>query len=715
MFSFISFLRSLLRLVAHGKQFIKVLFIALCLLPLVGSIAVSAQSNPPAAACGMPLEGNLQVTATYELSSDCALTDRIFINDTVSSTQVAITINGNGHTIFTSNVTEPFFISQLDSLNLNRLTIDAARGSGIGARFDGSGTLNANHVTFRNGSLLVINTQKVNLNNSLLEENHRPVAGQALNASAIEVRNNYIVTLTNVALRNNTKGAAAIKVLGGTLTSKGCLSFSGNRPHNVLVLPGGTWNDQSTGPCVGEIGNGGFVRFRPQPALEIDVTAKSQSSLTFDISSIPSRADQVEIYLIPPVVKTLVRRGGTHWTNSADNFITGFTASADEPGTRITIQAEAQTSQGHRVAYGAWQIRTNDPHSLQVELPSTSNFHDRFIVAAANIPSATNNLRVIVRKLNAIEPIYDKTWSISRKHRDPWSAYHVLFCSASMTHTAGCSAVVNLEAGQSYEVEMIAREMTLVIERAKHTIALKAAPPQPLDTQLSQDDQVQYQDNQQKLQYSQMQSQDDEQQQSTPVPPTPVPPTPVPPRPVPPTPVPQRSANQLQPSGPYASLIADILVYRAEQGKESDHYKRWTRTLAALWDKVSHDNPMTLSEAQGYLGRGWNRWQAVVDALTQLQPPPPPTNTPIPPPEPEPEPEESYTAPDSLVNKIRGYIQEQADGSAHVERWQRVLAAFGKLDRDDPMGVAEAKIYRDEKGWDRWIPVVEALEKLAGD
>ena len=711
MFSFISFLRSLLRLVAHGKQFIKVLSIALCLLPLVGSIAVSAQSNPPAAACGMPLEGNLQVTATYELSSDCALTDQIFINDTVSSTQVAITINGNGHTIFTSNITEPFFITQFDSLNLNRVTIDAARGSGIGARFDGSGTLNANHVTFRNGSLTVINTWNVNLNNSLLEENHRPVAGQALNASAIEVRNNYIVTLTNVALRNNTKGAAAIKVLGGTLITRGCLSFSGNRPRDVLVLPGGTWNDQSTGACVGEIGNGGFVRFRPQPALDIDVTAKSQSALTFDIRSIPSRADQVEIYLIPPVVKTLVRRGGTHWTNSADNFITGFIAGGYSPGTRITIHAEAQTSQGHRVAYGAWQIRTNDPHSLQVELPATSNFHDRFIVAAANIPSATNNLRVIVRKLNAIEPIYDKTWSISRKHRDPWSAYHVLFCSASMTHTAGCSAVVNLEAGQSYEVEMVAREMTIVIERAKHTIALKAAPPPPLDTQLSQDDKVEYQDNQQKLQYSQMQSQDDEQQQSTPVPPTPVPP-----KPVPPTPVPQRSANQLQPSGPYADLIRRLIAYEAEDYGDA-HKLRWKRALAALgWG--SHDNPMTLQEAKNMRDQFTaSRWQPVVDALRALQPQP--TNTPVPPPPPppgEPEPEEEpYTVPQSLINTLKGYQGETQHGDAHVERWTRALAALGSGSHDSPLTLQQAKDMAKQFTASRWQPVIDALEQLAGD
>ena len=127
---------------------------------------------------------------------------------------------------------------------------------------------------------------------------------------------------------------------------------------------------------------------------------------------------------------------------------------------------------------------------------------------------------------------------------------------------------------------------------------------------------------------------------NTPVPPPPPTNTPIPPPPPTNTPVPPAATTA--PSGPYASLITDILDWRDEQDKESDHYKRWTRTLAALWDKVSHTNPMTLSEAQGYVDRGWGgRWQPVVDALTALQaptntpvPPPPPTNTPVPPPPP---------------------------------------------------------------------------------
>ncbi len=86
------------------------------------------------------------------------------------------------------------------------------------------------------------------------------------------------------------------------------------------------------------------------------------------------------------------------------------------------------------------------------------------------------------------------------------------------------------------------------------------------------------------------------------------------------------------PSNTYASLIQTLLTYQAETHHGAAHVERWTRALAAL-GHGSHANPMTLAEAQGYAQQYSSaRWQPVVDALTQLQPPPPPpTNTPIPP------------------------------------------------------------------------------------
>ncbi len=65
----------------------------------------------------------------------------------------------------------------------------------------------------------------------------------------------------------------------------------------------------------------------------------------------------------------------------------------------------------------------------------------------------------------------------------------------------------------------------------------------------------------------------------------------------------------------------------------------------------------------------------------------------------------------SLKSDIAGYIGEQADGTPHVTRWKRVLAAFGDDNGYTTMTAAEAQTYAD-RGWTRWDPVVEALECL---
>ena len=65
----------------------------------------------------------------------------------------------------------------------------------------------------------------------------------------------------------------------------------------------------------------------------------------------------------------------------------------------------------------------------------------------------------------------------------------------------------------------------------------------------------------------------------------------------------------------------------------------------------------------------------------------------------------------SLETDIAGYISEQADGTPHVTRWKKVLAAFGNDNGYTEMTAAEALTYAN-RGWSRWDPVVEALTCL---
>ena len=65
----------------------------------------------------------------------------------------------------------------------------------------------------------------------------------------------------------------------------------------------------------------------------------------------------------------------------------------------------------------------------------------------------------------------------------------------------------------------------------------------------------------------------------------------------------------------------------------------------------------------------------------------------------------------ALVAQVRGYAAETHEGQAHVDRWKRVLAAFGDDNSYTPMTAAEAQTFAD-RGWQRWVPVVAALEAL---
>ena len=64
-----------------------------------------------------------------------------------------------------------------------------------------------------------------------------------------------------------------------------------------------------------------------------------------------------------------------------------------------------------------------------------------------------------------------------------------------------------------------------------------------------------------------------------------------------------------------------------------------------------------------------------------------------------------------LIAAVRGYAAETENGQDHVDRWLRVLAAFGDDNGQTPMTAAEAQTYAD-RGWTRWEPVVTALTGL---
>ena len=67
-------------------------------------------------------------------------------------------------------------------------------------------------------------------------------------------------------------------------------------------------------------------------------------------------------------------------------------------------------------------------------------------------------------------------------------------------------------------------------------------------------------------------------------------------------------------------LVADMEGYSKETWRTSpDHVERWLRVLETFSGTASDSRVMTPTEAEGYLNRGWPRWEPVLQALECLE------------------------------------------------------------------------------------------------
>ena len=251
----------------HKFAFWKEIWRGVRLLPLFLLLlaqATLAQGNPAVAACGFPAQGSIVLSATYTLSADCAQTGTIRIAS--ADPGIILTINGGGHTITLPAGSLGMTAGMGSVVNLNNVTIDGAGANntdGLSLR-----TVNANQVSFiRGNGGIMLSGHNVSLTNVLFESNTWSVYLLGGNGSAMLVGTGLSTTLNNVVFRSNfgTGGAVLVRT-GGSLTATGCLTLSGNVPNDIYVASGGTWTNNSTGPCSGAIGNGHQAAI-PAPAL----------------------------------------------------------------------------------------------------------------------------------------------------------------------------------------------------------------------------------------------------------------------------------------------------------------------------------------------------------------------------------------------------------------------------------------------------------------
>ena len=183
-----------------------------------------------------------------------------------------------------------------------------------------------------------------------------------------------------------------------------------------------------------------------------------------------------------------------------------------------------------------------------------------------------------------------------------------------------------------------------------------------------------------------------------------------------------------------AACVSADLMQHVEARIEIAITDRWVRIRNAL---IGQPNAITLAEVkeiyENRKANGWdtNRLEEVIAAMECIEsamqqtpvpdatpdatpdpvPDPDPDPDPTPTPDPDPEPEPVACVSPQLRADAEAHSKETWRESAdHVERWLRVLQTFSGTANDATvMTPAEAQEYVN-RGWERWVPVLEALK-----
>ena len=157
-----------------------------------------------------------------------------------------------------------------------------------------------------------------------------------------------------------------------------------------------------------------------------------------------------------------------------------------------------------------------------------------------------------------------------------------------------------------------------------------------------------------------------------------------------------------------AQLLADVRGYAAETRHGTLHVNRWKRVLEAFGvEDYPGLEPTTLDEARVHVDIGRPRWVPVLAhmaALDAADPQPPPARG-------------SVQVDAQLLASARAKAAETHRGARHVNRWKRVLEAFGDGDYPgvEPLTAAGAQVYANVwSGWDGVAAQLRLIEAAAG-
>ena len=156
-----------------------------------------------------------------------------------------------------------------------------------------------------------------------------------------------------------------------------------------------------------------------------------------------------------------------------------------------------------------------------------------------------------------------------------------------------------------------------------------------------------------------------------------------------------------------AQLEADVRSYAAETQHGTLHVNRWKRVLEAFGlEDYAGLEPTTLDEARVHVDIGRPRWIPVLAhmvAMDAADPQPPPARG-------------SVQVDAQVLATARSKAAQTHGGVKHVNRWKRVLEAFGDGDYPgvEPLTAAGAQVYANVwSGWDQVAAQLRLIEAAA--
>ena len=232
-----------------------------------GDPAVKSYSDPAIAGCGLPSEGFVRTSTTYNLIRDCQQTGSLYI-----PRGVTVTINGNHHTITAASDHIPIYTA--GTLTARDFVLTGSTRYIIRALLRSD--LLIENAIFRGNSRPILLADHTATFRKVLFENNSEAGSGGTDASALRILRRSTVILEDSIFRGNSGGAAVIYAgeanpydRNAIVTLQGCNTFEDNTPENI-ANPNLTVTDNNTGPCPAFM----FSRFSmfspPPPKIDED-------------------------------------------------------------------------------------------------------------------------------------------------------------------------------------------------------------------------------------------------------------------------------------------------------------------------------------------------------------------------------------------------------------------------------------------------------------